>query len=187
MPWYYLKTIPSSIPSCAPQISPLCAQIPFQKWGIWDVTVGYLCYWYLSTEQKLLNKLHLQWQIGDQQKSSCHCEIVEHIILRPHHKNNIEKEKRLSTSYLVLYSFSVFWETFVYRLLGTMPNFNDVYLHNYKVLDYGLICCSRSHAMACKSMEYWHDIHGLDALLCGEGGLSGRQGMSHHLNPGEWQ
>jgi hypothetical protein len=21
-----------------------------------------------------------------------------------------------------------------------MPNFNDVYLHNYKVLDYGLIC-----------------------------------------------
>jgi hypothetical protein len=40
----------------------------------------------------------------------------------------------------LLYSFSMFEDTFVYRLLGTLPNFNDMYLHNYKVLDYGLIC-----------------------------------------------
>jgi hypothetical protein len=41
---------------------------------------------------------------------------------------------------LVLNSFSVFWDTFVYHYTGIMPNFNDVYLDNYEVLDYGLIC-----------------------------------------------
>jgi hypothetical protein len=41
---------------------------------------------------------------------------------------------------LVLYFFSVFWDTFVYYYTGIMPNFNDVYLDNYQVLDYGLIC-----------------------------------------------
>jgi hypothetical protein len=35
---------------------------------------------------------------------------------------------------LVLYSFSVFWDTFVYHYTGIMPNFNDVYLDNYKAL-----------------------------------------------------
>jgi hypothetical protein len=31
-------------------------------------------------------------------------------------------------------------------------------------------------------MEYRHDIHGLDVLLCGEDGLSRRQGMNHYAN-----
>jgi hypothetical protein len=35
-------------------------------------------------------------------------------------------------------------------------------------------------------MEYQHGIHGLDVLPCGEDGVSGQQGMNHHVNPGEW-
>jgi hypothetical protein len=31
-----------------------------------------------------------------------------------------------------------------------------------------------------------YDIHGLDVLQCGEDGLSGQQGMNHHVNPGKW-
>jgi hypothetical protein len=34
------KKTPSSIPSCATKIPLHCAQIPLQKWGIRDVTVG---------------------------------------------------------------------------------------------------------------------------------------------------
>ncbi len=41
---------------------------------------------------------------------------------------------------LVFYSFSVFWDTFVYHYTRIMPNFNDVYLDNYQVLDYVLTC-----------------------------------------------
>jgi hypothetical protein len=41
---------------------------------------------------------------------------------------------------LVLHSFSVFWDTFVYHYMRIMPNFNGVYIDNYQVLDYGLIC-----------------------------------------------
>jgi hypothetical protein len=48
------------------------------------------------------------------------------------------KKKEFNTR--VLYYFSVFWDTFVYHYTGIMPNFNDVYLDNYQVLDYGLIC-----------------------------------------------
>jgi hypothetical protein len=40
----------------------------------------------------------------------------------------------------VFYSFSVFWDTVVYHYTRIMPNFNDVNLENYQVLDYGLIC-----------------------------------------------
>ncbi len=39
-PWYYVKQNPSSIPSWATKIPLHCTQIPLQKWGIWDVTVG---------------------------------------------------------------------------------------------------------------------------------------------------
>ncbi len=63
-------------------------------------------------------------------------------------------------------------------------------LHKYKN---HIIClfilqpmsCCGSHTTACKSMEYRHDIHGLDVLLCGEDGLSARQGLDHHANLGE--
>jgi hypothetical protein len=41
---------------------------------------------------------------------------------------------------LMFYSFSVFWDTFVYHYTRIMPNFNDVYIDNYQVLDYGLTC-----------------------------------------------
>jgi hypothetical protein len=34
---------------------------------------------------------------------------------------------------------SVFWDTFVYHYTKIIPNFNDVYLDNYQVLDYGQI------------------------------------------------
>ncbi len=44
-----------------------------------------------------------------------------------------------------------------------------------------------AYDMAQESMEYQHDIHGLDVLLCGEDGLIGQQGLNHHANPGEWQ
>ena len=33
-------------------------------------------------------------------------------------------------------------------------------------------------------MEYQHDIHGLDVLLCGEDGLSEQQGMNNHATQG---
>ncbi len=40
IPSYYVTNNPSSIPSCAPKIPLHVTLIPFQKWGIWDVTVG---------------------------------------------------------------------------------------------------------------------------------------------------
>ena len=42
-----------------------------------------------------------------------------------------------------------------------------------------------SHAAAhyYYSMEYRHDIHGLDVLKVGENGPSGPKGLHHHANP----
>ena len=40
-----------------------------------------------------------------------------------------------------------------------------------------------SHATAHYSMEYWHDIHGLDVLRWGENGQSDPKELHHHENP----
>jgi hypothetical protein len=40
-----------------------------------------------------------------------------------------------------------------------------------------------NHATAHYSMEYRHDIHGLDVLKVGENGPSGPKGLHHHANP----
>ncbi len=49
-------------------------------------------------------------------------------------------QQGISIQTLVFYSFSVLRDTFVYHYTRIMPNFNDVYLDNYQVLDYGLTC-----------------------------------------------
>ncbi len=55
------KEIPSSIPSCTEEICLHFPQIPLQKWGIWDVTVGVFTFWYLSTERELVKKNPSWW------------------------------------------------------------------------------------------------------------------------------
>jgi hypothetical protein len=42
-----------------------------------------------------------------------------------------------------------------------MPNFNDMYLHNYEVLDYGLIC-KNTPKWSLVSVVLGHDAH----LIC---------------------
>jgi hypothetical protein len=54
---------------------------------------------WLEPKPLLSNRTPGYWVLPE---SSCHCENNAHILLRPKHRNNGEREKRLSTSYLEL-------------------------------------------------------------------------------------
>ncbi len=65
MPWYYIKNHPL-FHLVQPKYPYIFLKYASKKWGIWDVTVGVFVFWYLSTEQKLVKKNHLNgiiWQI----------------------------------------------------------------------------------------------------------------------------
>jgi hypothetical protein len=65
---------------------------------------------------------------------------------------------------LVFYSFSVFWDTFVYHYTRIMPNFNDMFLDNYQVLHYGLKC-KNNPKWGLVSVASGSDAH-LNCLFC---------------------